>query len=293
MFNPDLPSALNLEGLFTGSGYRFSMGLKRISPEKFFRNLHGTEGQPEDSEVENLATAERPEKSGAKKNELLAARRAILTVGSDNYVCEPLNPADAAAVRRFASTWVTLPEGKTFRKIGMDWEPDFVLLSRGAADEVLGGCVCFPTGWSLPDKQSQHLSAVHSPVPGLNRDLAVKIDSMLKALRNGDCYQRTNWGLSSSSDLNQHPSQCVPEIVADFNPSTTWLRIEWQVLIALDEARLLFGIRIFHVSLESIRKNEQASALLAGNLLAMPNEMIRYKRLESCCAALISFLTAH
>jgi hypothetical protein len=58
--------------------------------------------------------------------------------------------------------------------------------------------------------------------------------------------------------------------------------VEWQALLSIDDTRILFGIRIYHLALESVRRQREAAQLLAENLLTMPEEMLRYKRLARC-----------
>jgi dimethylamine monooxygenase subunit A len=272
-----LPSTLNLEGLFAPNAYRFSMGLKRIAAGEFFSN--------------------------SDRAELLEARIALLRDDPDEFVCEPVEAIGTAAVRQFASAWVDVSQAKTFRDLGMIWEPDFVLLVRdsdsieseqvtsGVSPTVDGGCVCFPTGWSLPEKQGKPLTTVHGPVPGLNADIGSQIDRMLNSIRPGDGYQRMNWGLSSSDALNQHPNQQIEKIPKKFDPHKTFLRIEWQGLIALDAARLLFGIRPYHVALESLRRDSGLAELLSVNLRTMPEKVAQYKRIEECRDEVISYLS--
>jgi len=65
------------------------------------------------------------------------------------------------------------------------WEPDFVLLRRDESEKVTGGCVCFPTGWSLAEKQIQKVSIVHGPVPGLNARLGSSVEQFFARLKPG------------------------------------------------------------------------------------------------------------
>jgi hypothetical protein len=186
----------------------------------------------------------------------------------------------------------------------MRWEPDFVLLRRNrdrsifrqsvseidSSPVVIGGCVCFPTGWNLPEKQGKALPFVHAPVPGLNDAIGSQIDRMLNSIQVGDCYQRMNWGFSTSDNLNQHSNQYIEKISSEFEPATTYVRIEWQALTALDDLRLLFGIRIYHFSLEAARRDTRLANLLSVHLETMPEAMAKYKRIEECRERVISYL---
>lgn len=137
------------------------------------------------------------------------------------------------------------------------------------------------------------LVSAHGIVPGLNPALGAKIAPFIAGLTEGRCYQRTNWGLTASDQLDQHPTRRIPEIhlrqgyggqvagrVGEQVKDEVFLRIEWQALTSLTTDLAVFGIRIFHLRLEQL--NERSRGLLKENLLTMPSEMLRYKRIEHC-----------
>jgi heme-dependent oxidative N-demethylase alpha subunit-like protein len=278
-----LPESLDLESLLVPGGYRFSMGLKRIGASEFFG----------------------AQERRASGTDLLEIRSALLRERPGDFVCEPADRADSTKVLHFASEWADIPRNSDFRELATRWEPDFVLLHRSCDQSIVrqpvpdldiplvvaGGCVCFPTGWSLPDKVGKALPFVHGPVPGLNDAIGPQIHRMLNSIRTGDCYQRMNWGFSSSEMFNQHPNQHIQKIQAEFDPATIYLRIEWQALAALDDSRLLFGIRIYNFTLEVARRNERLAQLLAVHLKTMPAAVAKYKRIEECRERVISYLT--
>ncbi len=253
---PVLPTGLTLESLFSRNGYRAMMGLKRLQPEEYFANRG-------------------PVQILQKRSRLLATR-------SQDFVCEPASREDCDAVLQFAASFERVGDAQTFRELGELWEPDFVLLDREKESEIVGGCVCFPTGWSLEEKQERALTFAHSPVPGLNSQLGSGMERFFGHLKPADCYQRWNWSLTSSMQMNQRPQDRIPEIKSDCDPTLTFLRIEWQALAMLDDRRVIFGIRVYHLTLESVRLQREAAKLLAENLQTMPKEMLRYKRLEGC-----------
>jgi hypothetical protein len=258
------PRELPLEGLFSRNGYRPMMALKRLNPKEFFINRG-----PDD---------------------ILDRRRALLDASPKEYVYEPQREGDGAAVIQFAESYVPTISARTFRDLGAEWEPDFVLINLLDSRRVLGGCVCFPTGWSLQEKRDQPLSLVHAPVPGLNLRLGAGIEQFLGRLNPGDCYQRSNWSLTSSKQLNQQPQDNIPEIDPNCDAAEAFLRVEWQSLVLIDPTRILFGIRIYQCAFDYIRKNREAARLLADNLRTMPEEMLRYKRLARSKNQLIELL---
>jgi hypothetical protein len=166
--------------------------------------------------------------------------------------------------------------------LGKQWEPDFLLLKPDAEKRIqlLGGCVCFPSSWRLTDKVGHPLEFIHSPVPNLNATLANSINQFLTRLRPGIASLRSNWGLSHSPELNQHPEQNVPRLNSSVGLQDVWLRIENQALVALPASKgILFGIRLEIHSLETIKSQPIASKGLARALRTMPSEMADYKNL--------------
>ena len=251
-----LPSELTLGSLFSRGGYRTMMALKRLQPENYFANQGPVE--------------------------VLQQRKALLQGHPQDFVCEPPTERDCVAVIQFAESLAKVNPVRTFRELGAAWEPDFVLLRREKLIEVIGGCVCFPTGWSLEAKHGRPLSFAHAPVPGLNSRLGPSVDRFFVGLKPAECYQRSNWSLTSSRQMNQRPQDNILEIESNCDPTRTFLRLEWQALLSIDETRILFGIRIYHLTLESVRRQREAARLLAENLQTMPEEMLRYKRLARC-----------
>jgi hypothetical protein len=260
-----LPIGLTLDGLFSRGGYRPRMALKRLQPEEFFANLQAVD--------------------------VLKERSALLEVRPQDFLCEPANREDTAALIQFAGSWARIRHADTFRELGTIWEPDFVLLRRGKSFEVVGGCVCFPTGWSLTKIQHHPLSIVHEPVPGMNLQLDSKVERFFADLKLEECYQRSNWGLTSSSQKNQHPRDNIAEIASDCDLAETFLRVEWQAIMPIDYFRIIFGIRIYQLTLESVRRERGAAQLLRENLQTMPEDMLRYKRLTRCRDRIVDLLS--
>jgi Protein of unknown function (DUF3445) len=261
-----LPRSLTLESLFSQNGYRAMMGLKRLRAEDYFANNGPVE--------------------------IIRQRSALLVARWQDFVCEPKEEEDRAAVVQFAGPYANLNHARTFRELGAAWEPDFVLLHREKLTQVIGGCVCFPTGWSLEEKQNHPLAFAHAPVPGLNEQLGPSVERFFTHLKAEECYQRSNWSLTSSRQMNQRPQDSIPEIGSNCNASSTFLRVEWQALMSIDALRVIFGIRIYHLSLESVLLQRGAAQLLAENLQTMPEDMLRYKRLSRCRDRIVELLTS-
>src|ERR1051325_8892960 len=120
-------------------------------------------------------------------------------------------------------------------ELGKQWEPDFLLL-RTATDgkiRLLAACVCFPSSWSLEEKIGRPIEEIHEPVPELNAAIGPQIHRFLSKLRPGPAWLRSNWGLSRSAELNQHPARKLPRLDESVKSGEVWLRGEAEALVAL------------------------------------------------------------
>lgn len=178
-------------------------------------------------------------------------------------------------------------------QLGMAWEADFLLLKADPASGVrlLGGCVCFPSSWSLSEKIGHPIEFIHSVVPGLNPTLGSQIHGFLTRLKPGTVWLRANWGLSRSADLNQHPARRLPRLNGEVNLEEVFLRVEHQALVALPETQgVLFGIHIAIHNLADIHKDPLLNSGMARALASLPEEMARYKNIDGCRSRILSLL---
>jgi hypothetical protein len=179
------------------------------------------------------------------------------------------------------------------RSLGRYWEADFLLLKAGSDGEIrlLGGCLCFPSHWRLTDKIGKPIEFVHSPVPGLNENLGSSIHKFLAGLKSGIAWQRVNWGLGRSPELNQHPDRHLPRLDANVRLNEIWLRVEEQALVALPESGgILFGIRIVNHALAGLRNDLQLTSRFCRALATMPEDLARYKGLSDARPAILQML---
>jgi hypothetical protein len=235
-----------------------------VEPAEFFRNVQG--------------------------DQLLELRRRALDSSLSDYLQPIRDEGLWLAVREFVNGVEPAADAMSIDALGRSWEPDFVILDRTAPHQVRGGCVCFPSGWSLQEKIGKSLFLTHAPVPGLNDDLGANISKLLSRIDAGQFFQRTNWGLTGAAVLDQHPRHKIPPIAAEADPREVYLRIEWQVLTAISAAALLFGIRVFHVPVEEVKASPELSLRLARNLETMSDVVAKYKRLDQCRRGLVKYL---
>jgi len=179
------------------------------------------------------------------------------------------------------------------RTLGSFWEADFLLLKMDGDGKIVlvGGCLCFPSHWRLTDKIGKPIEFIHGPVPELNKNLGASIHKFLAALKPGVLSQRVNWGLSRSTELNQHPDRRLPRLDASVRLDEVWLRVEEQALMALPESGgILFGIRIVNHPLSAMSHDPLMAAAFCHVLATMPDDMAQYKNLLEARPIIIEML---
>jgi dimethylamine monooxygenase subunit A len=269
---------MNLLELFPDEDYRLQMRFERGSVAEFF-----------------APTEHHKELISERRNCLQSAPQTYAALLSDGI---PLldETIEMAANWPTNVTPATSP-GKTpwqrCLSLGEALEPDFLLLKPQADGQfhLLSGCVCFPSSWSLAEKIGRPLEFIHGVVPGLNPQLGNQIHSFLSKIKPDIAWQRTNWGLSRSPELNQHPKRTLPHLDASVRLEEIWLRVEHQALVALPRNQAtLFGIRITTHPLAELKKDAAVASRLSRALQTMPEDMARYKNLATARSTIIALL---
>ncbi|HSP41766.1 MAG TPA: heme-dependent oxidative N-demethylase subunit alpha family protein, partial [Luteolibacter sp.] len=156
---------------------------------------------------------------------------------------------------------------------------------------LYGGCVCFPSHWDLRQKIGRTMAEIHSPVPGLNETLGRQIDGFLSRIGPGVSWERSNWGLSRSPELNLHPSRDVPRLDAGVGLDEVWFRLEEQSLVALPASGgILFGIRLVIRPMAEIKSDPAARQGMIRALRTMPDAMAAYKGIAPARGRLLELM---
>ncbi|HAV62178.1 MAG TPA: hypothetical protein DCY13_07410 [Verrucomicrobiales bacterium] len=269
-------SHAHLHELFPAADFGFSMKLRPGDVRQFF------EPSPDQAAV-------------------LAERRRWLNESPERYVAA--TSGAEREIAQFRRLLDGLAEGAAsdstdglvdeIARLGGMLEPDFLLLTpgQGGRFHLRAGCVCFPSGWALAEKIGQPMEEIHGIVPGLNPAIGERIHQFLSRLKPGAAWLRSNWGISSSPERNQHPGRAINRMSAGTSPAATWLRVEHQVLHRLDDCDgVLFGIRLENVPLAAVRQDRSLRAGLHRSLATMPDDMAVYKNLQQIRPALLKYL---
>lgn len=173
--------------------------------------------------------------------------------------------------------------------LGRNIEADLIFLNPAAGGEpvMAGGCLCFPSSWRPKEKLGLPVSQIHSVVPGLNEEIGPKIRLFLEKARPGHSWNRANWGLTASAELNQNPALGTVPMTADSPLESLRLRVELQSIVRLGRTgALVFGIRLWQRPLRQALRTPALRVAFSRSLQAMPEPLAQYKRLDQLRARL-------
>jgi hypothetical protein len=265
---------LPLRELFPDEDYRFHLTLRKGNLGEFF------------SSADAAVLEER-----RRWLEADPSSYALATDGAESLLAE---------FETLAASWTPafVPEAKPaptleqrLLALGRMWEPDFALLSKdkGGVFRLRAGVVCFPSSWALTEKMGLTLDEIHGVVPGLNASIGAAIEQFLGRLKPGMPYERTNWGLAATPELNMHPQLVRPRLTLPFDLQRIWVRIEDQILAALPlTGGILFGIRLRLVPLKEILDDRQLRTGFHRAVTSMPDALSAYKGFNSVRDQLIA-----
>lgn len=248
---------ISLRELFPAEDFRFRMTMRRSDPALFFQD----------------------QDDGGR---LLQQRNYWLDQDSALYAgLMPEGRPLLVELKELAKNWGLDTMGEIIH-LARHWEPDFLLLAPDQTGRfrLIGGALCFPTGWALAEKLGHTLDFIHGVVPGLNDTIGPAIDQFLHGLKPGLAFQRSNWGIAATDELNLHPARGIKSPQPPVRLDGLWLRVEEQLLLALPRNHgVLFGIRIVLHRLDEVRRDAEIAAGLCRALRSMTSELAIYKGL--------------
>jgi len=248
---------INLRELFPAEDFRFRMTMRRGDPAHFFRAQDAS-------------------------GRLLQRRRYWLDQHPALYAgLMPEGRPLLTELKELANTWGLETKGG-ISQLARHWEPDFLLLAPDQTDRfrLMGGALCFPTGWALGEKLGHTLDFIHGVVPGLNDSIGPAIDQFLHGLKPGLAFQRSNWGIAATDELNLHPARGIKSPQQPVSLDGLWLRVENQMLLALPKNHgVLFGIRVVLQRLDEVGREAEIATGLSRALRTMTPELAIYKGL--------------
>lgn len=155
--------------------------------------------------------------------------------------------------------------------------------------------LCSPNHWAPEEKIGRPFSAVHIPVPGMEKTLQHYRKMLESVIHASTPFTRFAWGIATDSRLNHHPTAPRDKDIANWQGRTHhknngwFIRTERQNLVGLAEANaFLFTIRTYFYRVDEL--SQQEKNLLLKALRSMSPEALQYKGLTSSMSLLEEFL---
>jgi hypothetical protein len=146
--------------------------------------------------------------------------------------------------------------------------------------------IAAPSRWAPEEKIDRSFVATHTPVPNMEKTLAVAAKLQQMLLERGP-FVRFTWGISTTPALDTHPSVTEPPYAG----GDAWLRTERQVIRRIPEHNaFLFTIRVMVEPLSDIRKSVTDASALAAALRSMDEKSRIYKSVDGHVDALCAYL---
>jgi hypothetical protein len=130
-------------------------------------------------------------------------------------------------------------------------QQDLLLLAPVDGEHrLVAALVCFPASWTLGQKISRPMSAIHIPVARFDADIARRTERIIASLRPGEPVWRANVLPYNDPELRQPRREGEHR---PFDPALpTFIRVERQTLLRLSPASVVFTIHTCVVPLERV-----------------------------------------
>lgn len=175
-------------------------------------------------------------------------------------------------------------------------QEDLCLMQLKDHEYILtAGSVCFPARWRLSEKLGRPLMQIHAPVPDYADKLEQPINKFFERLKPEFPGYRLNWSIVDSPELfltQPHGTQTLgADITVENAGEKLWLRVERQTLRRLlSNDGILFTIRTYVYSLNSIVRDRRVASQLAAAIQQIPPQMQLYKNIFPIQKVLLAYL---
>lgn len=168
--------------------------------------------------------------------------------------------------------------GKTptedIRELTLQFEEDLAILQHGVLKAI---CFCFPSGFKPSEKLGLNFFDMHVPVGDGERlrGASEKVTALIS--REGACFRRYVWTITSLQGLSQHPDlvRPVPDGVSDL-----WFRTETQTTIGLSDGVCLFFVKVNMYPLAEVFQEPFKKTVILESLASMSDAVADYKNLQ-------------
>lgn len=185
--------------------------------------------------------------------------------------------------------------------LGRQVQEDLVLVRADSEGTLVGGQLCFPNGWSLPERAGQPYLAIHQRTPGSTMVGVHAGGRLLQSLKPDRTFCRIGWNFKLSSQLDLSPKH-LPAYLAhaqarasELDPEGVgrelFLRIERQTFTRLTRsAHVLFGIHTYLSALEVEARDPERARRILQVVREAPGDVKRYKAILPLEAAFVAYL---
>jgi dimethylamine monooxygenase subunit A len=185
--------------------------------------------------------------------------------------------------------------------VGRQTQEDLVLVRADAEGTLVGGQLCFPNGWDLPERAGKSYLAIHRHTPGSTLVGVHAGGRLLQALKPHRTFCRIGWNfkLSSRLDLSTkhlpaylaHAAARGPELDPEGVGRELFIRVERQTFTRLTRSpHVLFGIHSYLSPLEVEARDPDRARRLLQVVTEAPDDVKRYKAILPLEAAFRSYL---
>lgn len=192
------------------------------------------------------------------------AAEALLDAVLDEIAANPAYGRDGAAIVCPDGRRVVPDRGDPLVSAARLVQEDLIVMQQpeaGGEHVLTGAVVCFPASWTLAQKIHRPLTAIHTPVPDYDPEIARRVQRLFDGLRPGRPIWRANALVYADPALFQPRREGERRALpAD---GKRWLRIERQVLRRLPVARsVAFTIHTYVLPFAALDPGDRAA--LAG-----------------------------
>lgn len=199
----------------------------------------------------------------------------------------------------------TLPEGREpLDVLGSIVEEDFVLFGgEGARGTMIAASNAYTSSGRIVSCVGRGMHFAHEPVPGLNAELAPRIDRVIGNVQAGKPVVRFNWFITpiasrlfpeGSHEANIRAGEAAARRLAEDHRragETLWLRVERQSFVRLPETgALAFGIHTYSDPLSAIANDHDSLAALQRLLESYSEARLAYGGMLATRPAILAWI---
>lgn len=168
---------------------------------------------------------------------------------------------------------------EALRNISQWVQEDFAFMSPESPSRLVGGCICFPSRWNLPQKMNLGSDAIHAPVPKFKESIAKATGQFLERIQVEKPMWRLNWTIHDCPEIfTPFPEEGRSDLNASNIIEHTYLRMERQTLRRLPKTQfVLFTIRTYIFPMKYVISDAQKKIALKSTLDHLPIETAHYK----------------